>query len=127
MIFISHDDANTTYLIRSYQAGIININDQAYSHSLIVSRQHLLPDWSIATLEAIDDTSLAPIIALQPEVVILGCGDNLCFPNNEQLASMINLNIGYEIMTTDAACRTFNVLCSEGRNVVAGLIIPNAD
>ncbi len=123
MIFISHDDANTTYLIRSYQAGVININDQSYRSSLIVSRQKLFTDWAINSLETLDDTTLAPLIALEPEIIILGGGDNLCFPESGQLANIINLNIGYEIMTTAAACRTFNVLCSENRNVVAGLII----
>jgi uncharacterized protein len=36
---------------------------------------------------------------------------------------LIEANIGYEIMDTAAACRTYNILMAEGRNVAAALII----
>jgi uncharacterized protein len=69
----------------------------------------------------VDD--LAPALELNPQILLLGTGKTHCFPPAELMGAVLKQNVGLEVMTTDAACRTYNVLVSEGRSVVAALII----
>jgi uncharacterized protein len=65
-------------------------------------------------------------VALKPEVVIYGSGPRLVFPPAALTRVLFERRIGLETMDTAAACRTYNVLASEGRSVVAALILPPA-
>jgi uncharacterized protein len=67
------------------------------------------------------------VLALQPELVLIGTGETLRFPAVEHYACLIQQNIGVEIMDSTAACRTYNILLGEGRNVVAGIILGARD
>ena len=66
---------------------------------------------------------LEAVLELEPEVVLLGTGRKQAFPAPRLLRAFFERGIGFEAMTTEAACRTFNVLVSEGRTAVAALII----
>ena len=68
------------------------------------------------------ETHLEALLALEPEVVLLGTGARQVFLPPRQLAPFYRKAVGVELMTTDAACRTFNVLAAEERRVVAGLL-----
>jgi uncharacterized protein len=105
------------YTIRSYAAGELKINDQTLHHSVIVTPTQLIDPW--------DPNDLAIILTLNPEIVLLGTGERLKFPAAELLAPFLQRGIGIECMDTGAACRTFNVLVSEGRQVVAALMLSN--
>jgi uncharacterized protein len=59
---------------------------------------------------------------LKPEIVLIGTGSKQIFLPPELMMFFYSRNTGFEVMTTDAACRTFNVLASEGRKVVAALL-----
>lgn len=63
------------------------------------------------------------ILEMQPEVVLIGTGHSLRFPEPHLLAPVIRQGLGYEVMDTQAACRTYNILANESRNVVAALLI----
>jgi uncharacterized protein len=63
------------------------------------------------------------LLALAPELVLIGTGQKQKFPGASILQPLIHAQIGYEIMDTGAACRTYNVLAGEGRKIVAGLIL----
>ena len=65
---------------------------------------------------------LEPLLALQPEVILLGSGAAQVFPPAATLAACLGRGIGIEVMTNAAAARTFNVLAGEGRRVVAGFV-----
>ena len=67
---------------------------------------------------------LDPLLALAPEIVLLGSGETQAFPPAEVMATCLQRGIGLEAMTNAAAARTFNVLASEGRRVVAGFVLP---
>ncbi len=60
---------------------------------------------------------------MRPEIVLLGCGARFRFPSPAVLAPLYGAGIGVEVMDTRAACRTYNILLSEGRRVVAALIV----
>ena len=66
------------------------------------------------------------MLAWQPELVIFGSGQRMRFPAAAVLAGLIGRRVGVESMDTAAACRTYNVLVSEGRRVVAALIVEPA-
>ena len=59
----------------------------------------------------------------QPEIVLLGTGKKLTFPPQDCLSLLQQNNIGYEVMDTAAACRTFNVLAAEGRDVILAIVM----
>lgn len=112
---ISLETGLGTYLIQSYSSHEIKINNTVFKHSLIVSSLKIIEPWQPTDLEI--------ILSLNPEVVLLGTGSHLKFPSPEKLSLFLERKIGIEVMDTGAACRTFNVLVSEGRNAVAALIL----
>ena len=72
---------------------------------------------------ALDPALLEPILALRPELVLLGTGARQVFPPAAVLAAFLTRGIGVEVMTNAAAARTYSVLAGEGRRVVAGFVI----
>ncbi len=91
--------------------------------SFVISPQHLLREWPPAAIGEVEAAHLTMLAELGLEVLLLGTGKTLRFPAAEQLAALVSLGIGYEIMDTAAACRTYNVLAGEGRRVGAAIII----
>lgn len=114
---------DSKYRIQSYHpnAAII-INRLAYSHSVLISAQHL-SKWSPTSFEEITADSLEEILKLKTTIVLIGTGETLKFPQQSLLIPFMKAGVGFEIMNTSAACRTFEVLASEGRSVAAGLIL----
>lgn len=109
--------------IRSYEAGQITVNTLTYNQSLIIAPQALVTDWAPQTLADLTQTDLDALLALDPEVIILGVGPKLQFPNPALLAHVTQQGVGIEVMDTPAACRTYNILMAEGRKVVVGLLL----
>lgn len=91
--------------------------------SFIISRDQLITDWPVATLEQLDARALDAIVQLAPELVILGTGSKLQFPDAKMTRPLHEAGIGLEVMDTAAACRTFNLLAGDGRLVVAAVIM----
>ena len=109
----------------------LHYRDQTSQHSkTVIVGAHLLDtDWpvtDIRALEALDERSLAPLVEPTPEVVVIGYGSHQPLPNPRLMQWFHQRQIGLEIMTLDAACRTFNVLMSEQRRALGALILPAA-
>lgn len=121
-MIVNQDHNHGDYEIHSYEPGKIKVNEALYDRSIIVST-HELQEWQPQRFDELSLDCFGPILALNPEVVLLGTGDKLIFPDTKLLIPFYEAQIGIEIMSTLAACRTFNVLMSESRNVVAGLLI----
>jgi uncharacterized protein len=111
------------YQINGVDSDAVIINRQRYEQAVIVSEQSLSTDWFTGAWEALDAQSLAGILDFKPEVVLLGTGDKQRFIHPRQIQAFLTENIAVECMTTAAACRTFNILTSEGRKVVAALLL----
>jgi len=111
------------YSIQSYTPGEIRIKDVSYTRSLILSPNQILVDWPPQTIQSLESQHLDAILELNPEIVLLGTGEQQHFLHPELLANLMAKHIGFEVMHTTAACHTFNLLVSEGRRVVAGLIL----
>jgi uncharacterized protein len=91
--------------------------------SFIISPNQLLTDWAPQTLEELEQQHIALTLEIKPELVILGVGPRLQFPNPVIFSPLMENGIGYEVMEIGAACRTYNVLATEGRQVVTALLI----
>lgn len=102
----------------------IRVGERRISRSVIFSAGKLIEDWPVNTIDALDEGSLAPALALDPEILILGTGERIRFPSSALSAALGGRGIGLEVMDTAAACRTYNVLVNEDRPVVAALIFP---
>lgn len=108
--------------IRSITTDGIRVGDDYYDRPFIISRQQIINPWDVSATTDLGEVSLQPVFDLQPELVLIGCGSHQTFLPPAIQALFFQRGIGFEVMITDAACRTFNVLVAEGRNVVAGLI-----
>jgi uncharacterized protein len=117
------DDNHASYQIRAYKPGFIQINQETYTHSLIVSANNLIDNWAPQTLAELTIEHLRTAAELEPAILLIGTGETLQFPDLEIYGELINAGIGVEVMDTSAACRTYNILTAENRNVVAALII----
>jgi uncharacterized protein len=102
----------------------IQVGEDLLRASFIVSAGDLLRDWPIADPVALDLAALAPALALEPEILVLGTGSRIQFPAGALFAQLAEKGIGLEVMDTAAACRTYNVLAGEERAVVAAIILP---
>jgi uncharacterized protein len=115
--------AENNYLITGYGDGFVEINKIKYTQNLIVMADKLILDWQATDFASLAEAHFAQIVDLKPEVVLLGTGDKHQFLHPKIVQSLTAQGIPLECMTTAAACRTYNILMSEGRNVVAALLI----
>ncbi|MGZ5078922.1 MAG: Mth938-like domain-containing protein [Usitatibacter sp.] len=109
-----------------YGEGYVEVNRRRYMQSLVVGGERLIADWPVASLEELGADHLAALVELKPEIVLLGTGARFRFPPPALLAPLYKAGIGVEVMDTPAACRTYNILKGEGRDVLAALIVASA-
>ena len=112
-------DNNT---IRSYTDEEITVGATVYKMSIIVSRQRIISPWVIHSIVELNETRLEPILSLKPEIIIIGHQQLGMQIPVELMHNLSKQRVGIESMSIGAACRTFNVLLSEQRHVVAGII-----
>ena len=117
------DENSASYQIRAYQPGQIQVNDTIYEHSIIIAPYTLIDHWQPNNITELTKDHLETILSLKPAILLIGTGEKLSFPPIEIYGDLINHGIGVEVMDTRAACRTYNALTSEDRNVVAALLI----
>ena len=86
-------------------------------------RERIVEHWQPRSLGSMTEADFGMLAGLGVEIVLLGTGKRLCFPHPRLTAPLLNRRIGLEVMDTGAACRTYNILSGEGRNVAAALII----
>lgn len=106
----------------AYGEGYVSVNAVRHTSNLVVLPDRLILDWTQATFETLSILDFELLASLDSEIVLLGTGNRLRFPSPDLLRPLIQLQKGLEIMDIKAACRTYNVLVSEGRKVAAGLI-----
>lgn len=118
-----HELPDYDYVLRGADGRSALVNERRLAASFIVSRTRLVEDWDAAPVASLGPEQLEPLFALDPEVIIIGTGDAQAFPPPRTMAACLARGVGLEAMTNAAAARTFNVLASEGRRVVAGFIL----
>lgn len=115
-------DPTDGYLIHAYDEQRILIGDRAFRRSLILLRDRIIDDWRPRHFDQLEAGDLDILESLQPDLVLLGTGDRQRFPAASLYHTLIDAGIGLEVMTTPAACRTYNILAGEGRRVAAALL-----
>ena len=119
--------AENQHLITGYSSGesgrFVEINKQRHTRNLIVMSKKLILDWQATDFSSLSEADFVQIVDLKPEVVLLGTGEKHQFLHPKIVQKLTENNIPLECMTTAAACRTYNFLMSEGRNVAAALIL----
>jgi uncharacterized protein len=120
---LNHELPDYAFTLRSADGQSARVNDRTLSASFILSPQQLVEDWPVRDSASLAPDDLAPLLALKPEVVLLGTGERQVFPPAAVMAACLSQGIGLEVMTNAAAARTFNVLASESRKVVAGFLL----
>lgn len=100
----------------------VEFNAIAYRSSLIVLPEMLPIDWPVNAFDALSSAHFEHIASLRPDVVIVGTGRQQRFVHPRLTVALTNLRIGIECMSNQAACRTYNILMTEGRKVALALI-----
>ena len=114
--------ATDSHKIISYSADCFRLRDKSVYTSLLISRKRLLENWFEGDYRNLAAEDLDIAIKWRPEIILLGTGKRLNFPQQELLSYVTSRNIGFEIMDTGAACRSYNLLIDEGRDVAACLL-----
>jgi len=110
-------------LFTNYGAGYVMVNQNRFEKSLIVLPDKLIDDWEPRNLDELTEAHFVFLAGLGAEVILLGTGAVLRFPHPRLTAPLAAQRIGFEVMDTYAAARTYNILMGEGRRVAAALLL----
>jgi len=110
-------------MITGYGDGYIAVNTQRYTRPVIVTPNREISDWDVENFAALTRGHFEALLELKPEIVLLGTGERQQFPRPELTRVLTEAGVGVEAMDTKAACRTYNILMSEGREVLAAIIV----
>jgi uncharacterized protein len=118
-----HPDATQGPTVTGYGPGWVAINGEKFTASLVLSAAGERFDWNCEQFDALQASHFERLAEMDADLVIFGSGERLRFPKPALLQALYARNIGVETMDTHAACRTYNFLASEGRKVVAALLL----
>ena len=117
------DAPDFEYVLRGADGRSALVNERRLTTSFVVAPDRLVEDWPVRDATALSAADLEPLLALSPELILIGTGASQAFPPPEAMAACLSRGIGLEAMTNAAAARTYDVLAAEGRKVVAGFIL----
>jgi uncharacterized protein len=106
-----------------YGDGYVAVSGHRYEHHLILAPGREVAEWNVAGFDALTPEAFEALAALGPEIIIFGSGATLRFPRPDVIRPLVQAGIGLEVMDTRAACRTYNILLSEGRRALAAILL----
>jgi uncharacterized protein len=112
------------FFLRGADGESVRVNERRLTSSFVLAPNRLVEAWPVREVKALTPDDIDLVLALEPEVVLLGSGATQAFPPAAVLAHCLRRGVGLETMTNAAAARTFNVLASEDRRVVAAFVLP---
>ncbi len=110
-------------LFTGHGTGYVAVNGTRYTKSLLVTPDRIVDDWPATDFASLTADHFAQFVALKPDLVLLGTGATLRFPQPALSQALHAARIGLEVMDNAAVCRTYNILLAEGRNVVAAVLL----
>ena len=119
-------DQISAVTVRQVKPGAIKVGNETISENVVLFRDIVQRGIALGKVEALREQDLYELLSKQPEIVIFGTGWKSQRPPRDLVFAMARRGIGFETMDTPAACRTFNILVSEGRDVAAVLILNEA-
>jgi hypothetical protein len=120
---LQSDPHSGSNAITGYGDGYVEINKIPYNHAVLISSDGAISAWPIKAFKDLETSHFEQMATLKPELIIIGTGNKQHFPKPELMKSLISAKIGFEIMNSQAACRTYNILVGEGRQVLLALIV----
>lgn len=120
---LNHERPDYTYALRAADGRSVKVNERVLVASFILAPNELVEGWQVGDAGALVPDDLAPLLALDPELVLLATGERQIFPSAAVMAACLTRGIGIEVMANAAAARTFNVLAGEDRRVVVGFLL----
>lgn len=113
----------TAVTIRHVEQGRIRVGEEDISENIVLFRDTVQRGFVPAKLGQLSTTDIDDLIDQAPEIILFGTGWNTVLPPRDVVFDLARKGIGFETMDTPAACRTFNILVSEDRDVAAVLLI----
>jgi len=121
---LSHERPDYAWVLRGADGRRARVNERVLERSFALAPDRLIEDWPAPTAATgLEPGHLEPLLALGPELVVLGTGGRQVFPPAAVMAACLTRGIGIEVMDNAAAARTYNVLAGEGRRVVVALML----
>ena len=121
-----HEHPNDTYVLRAANGQFAWINDQCLQHSFLLTPQQLITSWAPTQVQTLRADDLAAVLALSPDIVILGTGEQHVLLPPALQALCLTRGVGIETMANPAAARTYTILAAEQRRVVLAMLLSNA-
>ena len=109
-------------IFTGYGEAYVDVKGIRYESNIVVMRNRLIENWTAADFTSLTRDDFQLLADLDVEIVLVGTGTTFRFPNPELLQPFMQAHRGFEVMDAHAACRTYNVLLSEGRNAAAALL-----
>lgn len=110
-------------LFTGHGEGYVTINHKRYQQPVVVMAGEVRTDWAATDFAALTAAHFDYFLALKPEVLLLGTGARQHFAHPNLYRELIQARIGIEFMDTPAACRTYNILVTEDRKVIAAVLL----
>ncbi len=115
-------DTSELNLVKPCQSGEFLVNDVLYTQSIIVTAENVITDWEIQSVADLTRKDFEMLAAFDAEILLLGTGKSLVFPDQSLFEPLVQQKCGYEVMNSRSACITFNILLGDDRKVVAALL-----
>lgn len=119
-------DSSGLNVFSGYGEGYVAVNQVRYTDNMIVLPNRIIEHWQVSNISRLDMEHFDALLAMQPEIILLGTGTSLRFPDVSLMRMILSRGIGFEVMDTQATCRTYNILSSEGRHVAAAILVRSA-
>ena len=116
-------ESSAALTIRKVEPGAIRIGDETHTGNVILFRESVTTGWTLDDASQLSESDIETLIAEDPELILFGTGWQSRMPPRELVFALARKGIGFEAMDTPAACRTFNILIGEDRDVAAVLLI----
>jgi uncharacterized protein len=116
------DPVGGLYLFTAHGDSHVDINDRRFEGNIVLLPQRIVEHWTQARFETLAEEDFTTLAGLGADVLLLGTGSRLRFPPGRLLRPIAEAGVGLEVMDLAAACRTYNILAAEGRQVAAALL-----
>ena len=120
---LAENRSNHPNIIKSANAESCVIGDKTFCHTVVIPSNGDITTCQITDVSQLTDSIIKQLCANQPELIVLATGQHIKYPDPAVLEPLIKMNIGLEILSNQAAARTFNVLLAEDRNAVCLMLL----
>ena len=120
----SNIDSSMNKII-AYSDYWFKLEDRIVQKNIVISKDRIDEEFLTNNYQDFTLQHLCKLISWQPEIILIGSGKSSNFPNKQWEGYVNKRDIGFEVMDTGAACRSYNLLVDDGRNVIACLFLEN--